>query len=471
MSVKFCSVPYFCEVEKNNQLRILTICCVTILLGLVAIQYYLVSNTYNLKKSEYVKEVRDSINVLVNSPEIDSLELSFQDIVKDLKIKELKDSITPEEFRIYIKQKSDSILKLANAFMDSHIKDYPILNNINLRGQFSQIYFENDTIKDSILTLAQPALIYLGKQLESSESFRISSGAFLNNSDWISDDYTAKDREKYFIKINHEIDFDISNWQFKILSRMAWMLILAVFLILSVVGLFFWMYRAIIKQKKIAQIKTDFANNITHELKTPLTSLNLIVKSFQNEQLGQNPEMMKSLIQSMNRQNNRIQQIFDRILETTVDNPKVNWEEVEIVQFLKDFAQDYQSTTHKIKLDVEPSTLLLTTDAYQLGRVLQNILQNAEKYSPETSEIWIKSYQHHSEYVVEIQDFGVGIPSSEQKKIFDKFYRVSQGNLHDVKGLGLGLYLSKQIIESLKGSISVESQVDKGSIFTIRIPS
>jgi two-component system phosphate regulon sensor histidine kinase PhoR len=457
-------------VEKNHQLKILTLCCVLILAGLIAIQYYLVSNTYNLKKNEYVKEVKDSVYVLVNSAEIDSIELSFQDIVKDLKIQQLKDSITAEEFKIYIKQKADSLLRLTNAFMESHRKDYPILENINLRGQFSKIYFENDTIRDSILTLSQPALIYLGKQLESQETFRISSGAFLNNSDWISDDYSAPDREKFNIKIYHEIDFDISNWQFKILSRMAWMLILAVFLILSVVALFFWMYRAIIKQKKIAQIKTDFANNITHELKTPLTSLNLIVKSFQNEQLMQNPEMMKSLIQSMNRQNNRIQQIFDRILETTIDHQKVNLEEVEMIQFLKEFVQDYQSSSHLIKLDLDPNELILTTDSYQLGRVLQNVLQNAEKYSPEGSEILIKSYLNNSEYIMEIQDSGVGIPSSEQGRIFDKFYRITKGNLHDVKGLGLGLYLSKQIMESLKGSISVESQVDKGSTFTLRIP-
>jgi two-component system phosphate regulon sensor histidine kinase PhoR len=457
-------------VEKNNQLRYLTIICGVILAGLIAIQYYLVSNTYNLKKDEYVQEVKDSVSVLINSPQIDSLELAFQDIVKDLKIQELKDSITKAEFHSLLKKKNDSIRLLTDAFLNLNRKDYPILDEINLRGQFNMIYFRNDTISDTIIGLSNAPLIYIGKELQSSEIFRLGSGAFLNNSDWISSDYEIENREKYNIKIDHVIDFDISNWKKEVLSRMAWILIAAGFLLISVVALFFWMYRSMIKQRKIAEIKTDFANNITHELKTPLTSLNLIVKSFQNEQLLQNPEMMQSLIQSMSRQNNRIQQIFDRILETTIDNPKVNWEEIEIVQFLKDHLNDYQSKSHSIKLDLNPDEMILSTDSYQLGRVLQNVLQNAEKYSPEGSEIWVKSFQQDDEYWIEVQDSGRGISPSEKQKIFDKFYRVSQGNLHDVKGLGLGLYLSKQIMESLNGSISVESQIGKGSIFTLKLP-
>lgn len=456
--------------KKNNQLQYLTIICVAILAGLIAIQYYLVSNTYNLKKDEYVKEVKDSVSILVNAPQIDTLELAFQDIVKDLKIQELKDSITSAEFHALLKKKTDSIRNLTQAFLNLHRKDYPILDEINIRGKFNMIYFRNDTISDTIISISNAPLIYIGKELESSEIFRLGGGSFLNNSDWISDDYRTHTREKYNIKIDHVIDFDINNWKREVLSRMAWILIAAIVLLISVVALFFWMYRAMIKQRKIAEIKTDFVNNITHELKTPLTSLNLIVKSFQNEQLLQNPEMMQSLIQSMSRQNNRIQQIFDRILETTVDNPKVNWENIEIVQFLKDHVNDYQSNTHDIRLELEPKELFLQTDSYQLGRVLQNILQNAEKYSPEGSEIWIKGKQHQNEYWIEIHDVGRGISPAEKKKIFEKFYRVSQGNLHDVKGLGLGLYLSKQIIESLNGSISVESQIGKGSIFTLKLP-
>lgn len=456
--------------KKNNQLQYLTIICVVILAGLVAIQYYLVSNTYNLKKDEYVKEVKDSVSILVNAPQIDTLELAFQDIVKDLKIQELKDSITSAEFHALLKKKTDSIRNLTQAFLNLHRKDYPILDEINIRGKFNMIYFRNDSISDTIISISDAPLIYIGKELESSEIFRLGGGSFLNNSDWISDDYRTHTREKYNIKIDHVIDFDINNWKREVLSRMAWILIAAIVLLISVVALFFWMYRAMIKQRKIAEIKTDFANNITHELKTPLTSLNLIVKSFQNEQLLQNPEMMQSLIQSMSRQNNRIQQIFDRILETTVDNPKVNWENIEIVQFLKDHVNDYQSNTHDIRLELEPKELFLQTDSYQLGRVLQNIMQNAEKYSPEGSEIWIKGKQHQNEYWIEIHDVGRGISPAEKQKIFEKFYRVSQGNLHDVKGLGLGLYLSKQIIESLNGSISVESQIGKGSIFTLKLP-
>lgn len=457
--------------NQQNQIKLLVFSCFFILAGLISIQYYLVQNVYDLEKRNYQQEVKNTIDPVANSHELDVLQDTLQESIKRLVFKKISDSLSEQQFRTLLFHQTDSIRKLGNLFLKSQEKDYPILKELRLRFQYTEIIFRNDSIIDSIVTLTQNPIVFFGHEFDKKESFNLSFGNWYNNSNRERDDVKAiNTHNNYWFSIKHSVDVDLSDWEYKVLLRMKWILFAAVGLMIAVILLFFWMYLSLIKQRKIAEIKTDFANNITHELKTPLTSLNLIVKSLQKDEIAQNPEMLKQLNQSMARQNNRIQNIFDRVLESTVENQKIHLQELKIVQFLNEFMMDYSSKTHQITTDFHPSELILETDSYQLGRVLQNVLQNAEKYSPNAKEIHVKAFPNEEFYEIQIQDFGKGIPIQEQKKIFDKFYRISEGNVHNVKGLGLGLYLSQEIIKSLNGQITVESQVGKGSIFTIKIP-
>mgnify|MGYP000902505095 CR=1 FL=1 len=460
---------YFCvRMKQKNQIKILIIACLVILVGLISIQYYLIRNTYQLTSETYVNEVKKQISPVLDAPEMDSIEDRFISEMKNLCLDKAKDSLSLLQFQLKAQFLADSIHLISKKYLSTQFRDYPLLKEIGVRVELNQILFETDGVYDTLLRKIDPPLVYIGDKFQK-KSFNISTGVTLTSVEL--DEKEDQEAVEYYYKHHQSVDMDISNFQQKILRKMAGMLLGAVGLILAVILLFFQMYRSLIKQKKIADVKTDFANNITHELKTPLASLNLVVKSLQKEEVIQNPEMLKQLLGSMDRQNNRIQNIVDRVLESSVNRQKIHLQEVDVVKFLKDFTSDFSSETHSLKVDLEPEEFILQTDTYQLGRVIQNLLQNAEKYSPEGTEIRLKGLQNNSDYIIEIQDEGIGIPATEQERIFDKFYRVSEGNRHNVKGLGLGLYLCKQIMDSLGGSIFVQSTLKKGSTFILKIPA
>ena len=453
--------------KQQNQIKILILSCLIILVGLISIQYYLIQNTYKLTSETYVTEVKKEIAPVIQAPELDTIEERFVTELKNLCLQKAKDSLTILEFQLKAQFLADSLRLVSQNYLDSQLKDYPILNEIKIRVQLQQIIFQTESANDTLLRIIDPPLSFIGEKFEG-KSFNISTGTTHSSVDL--EKGVDNQPVEYFYKHFQSVDMDISNFQQKVWGKMKWMLIGAVCLILAVILLFFSMYRSLIKQKKIAEVKTDFVNNITHELKTPLASLNLIIKSLQNREIKENQEKLNDLILSMERQNNRIQNIVDRVLESSVEEQKIHLQEVEIVQFLTEFLKDYHLDSHQLKINLQPNQLFLQTDTYQLGRVLQNLLQNAEKYSPKGSEITVNGFQNNSDYILEIQDEGMGIPASEQQKIFEKFYRVSEGNRHDAKGLGLGLYLCKQIMKSLGGSIFVQSTLKKGSTFILKIP-
>ena len=456
--------------KQENQVKLLIFSCFLILAGLISIQYYLIRNTFNLTKDKYLVEVKKNIEPIVEAPEIDSLEDIYVERLKFFAAKKAEKTISSSEFQSKFKFLTDSVRQAGNEFIASQLKDYPILKEVNIRFQLTQIIFSNHGVADTILKLSEPPIVFIGKTFDSNSIFNISNGTVKTNHQWDRDNPDEKFNIDFDYSHLSSVDMDIANWQQKVWGKMLWMLAAAIFLIFAVIFLFFRMYRALIKQKKIAEVKTDFANNITHELKTPLASLNLIVKSFQNEEIHQNPDSMKELIQTLARQNKRMQNIVDRVMESSVDKQKLHLEKVEINEFLQEFISDYHSETHQIHSEIEAEKLELKTDTFQLGRVIQNLLQNAEKYSPENSLVTVKSYRKNSDYIIEIQDEGRGIPAEEQKKIFEKFYRVPEGNLHNTKGLGLGLFICKQIMESLGGGILVQSSLRKGSMFILKIP-
>lgn len=453
--------------KQQNQIRLLVISCIIILAGLVSIQYYLIRNTYQLTSETYINEVKKEIAPVLESSEIDTIEDRFVSELKKLCLKKTNDSLSLIQFRGKARALADSVRVISQQYLASQLKDYPVLNEISVRFELRQIIFQTDTVYDTLLQLADRPLVFMGKRFDG-KGFNISTGTTHTSVEL--DKKENEPRVQYFYKHQQSVDMDISGFQQKIWKKMMWMLAGAAGLILAVMILFFYMYRSLIRQKKIAEIKTDFANNITHELKTPLASLNLIVKSFQNEEVYQNPQLMKQLIHSLERQNKRMQNIVDRVMESSVDKQKTQIQEVDISGFLREFISDYHSAAHQLQTDIDPGELILETDTYQLGRVIQNLIQNAEKYSPEGSEIRLRSYRKNSDYIIEVTDDGKGIPPNEQKKIFEKFYRVPEGNLHDTKGLGLGLYICRQIMESLGGNIYVQSTLKKGSTFILKIP-
>jgi two-component system phosphate regulon sensor histidine kinase PhoR len=219
-----------------------------------------------------------------------------------------------------------------------------------------------------------------------------------------------------------------------VLFQMVWMLLAAIVLLLAVVYLFYKVIKALILQKEIAEMKTDLANNLSHELKTPLTSIALVTKSLKMPEVFNSPEKRKDLIGILERQNNRIQHLIDHIMETTVLNVPQK-ESVEIEKLLNTIVNDFPAENHKLALIVENKNISIQTDPHLLEWAIENLLKNAQKFSPSGSQIVLKRKQANNGYDIEVIDEGLGISENNQSKIFEKFYRVPKGLVHNTKGL------------------------------------
>lgn len=247
--------------------------------------------------------------------------------------------------------------------------------------------------------------------------------------------------------------------------------------LLTILGIYIISINYMMRQKKISDIKTDFINNMSHEFKTPLATISVATDSLSNDKIATNPEKVKYYSQLIKQENLRMKKQVENVLNMS----KLERNEVQL--FLKE--TDVRSLIKKITesfglivaqrngtLTQEFNTekYVLKIDEFHFSNALVNLLDNANKYSPENPAITVRTRNEGNWYVIEISDQGMGMDMQNTGKIFEKFFREETGNIHNVKGQGLGLSYVKKIIELHKGQILVESAKGKGSTFTVKLP-
>ena len=268
----------------------------------------------------------------------------------------------------------------------------------------------------------------------------------------------------------------ITDWKSIVFRRMATLLITSVLLFLFVIGLLYYSIKNLINQKKITEIKTDFINNITHELKTPLATLSVASKTLKNTEIRNSAEAFENTLNIVDRQNTRLQKLIDQVLTNSLSAKDIVLSKDAIVdtEYFNDLIADFKLSTQQRELSIVNNVcsqeVLLRIDTFHFTTALLNIFENAVKYGNDQTEIIIETSLKNNEYTINISDNGQGIAAKDQSQIFDKFYRVSHGNVHDVKGLGLGLYYTNQIVNAHQGKITVQSELQQGTRFTITIP-
>jgi two-component system, OmpR family, phosphate regulon sensor histidine kinase PhoR len=233
----------------------------------------------------------------------------------------------------------------------------------------------------------------------------------------------------------------------------------------------------LIKQRQISEIKTDFINNMTHEFKTPIATINLALDAIKNPKVIDNPVTVKRYLQMIRDENKRMHAQVENVLrisklekrELDISKESNNIHDIlnEAIEHINLIIEDRQGTINT-QLNATRTTVLLND--VHFTNVLVNILDNAIKYSPETPIIDIVTENVKDFIVIKIKDQGLGMSKTAQKRIFEKFYREHTGNIHNVKGHGLGLSYVKQIIDDHNGEIFVESEKGKGSTFIIKLP-
>jgi len=249
-------------------------------------------------------------------------------------------------------------------------------------------------------------------------------------------------------------------------------------IIIVLVLIFFGFSLAIIiRQKRLSEVKTDFINNMTHELKTPISTISLSSEMLMRIDLNEDPEKIRKYAGIIYKENKRLENQVERVLNVAkLDKDKVvlNKENFDVHELLAEVKENFEfnqlNQGGKIELNCAAENYKIQADPVHLTNVVYNLLDNAVKYCITTPQIVLNTQNEKNHLVIDISDNGIGMKREDLKQIFEKFYRVPTGNIHNVKGFGLGLYYVKLIMDAHEGKIEVKSAVNKGTTFAIYLP-
>jgi len=261
---------------------------------------------------------------------------------------------------------------------------------------------------------------------------------------------------------------------FQMMGTIAMFIIAFLGIILFISGFtLFYLY----KQKKITDVRNDFVNNMTHEFKTPIATIALACEAIADESTQNDPALQTSYISIIQDENERLKNMVANVLQLAQIKKgqlKLNCEKVEMHQLLQSIVSSVSlqinSSKGTLSLQLAAEECMLFVDKDHIENAIINLVENAIKYSNELPYIEIGTYIEKKNFVVYVKDNGIGIHKKNLKRIFQEFYRISKGNVHNTKGFGLGLDYVKKIVSLHGGSISVASEIHKGTIFTLYLP-
>lgn len=250
-----------------------------------------------------------------------------------------------------------------------------------------------------------------------------------------------------------------------------------VLIVVFVLVFFSFAILVIIKQKRLSEVRNDFINNMTHELKTPISTIGLSSEMLMRGDFSKEPEKIQRYASVIYKENKRLQNQVERVLNVAKmdkEDLSLKKEVIDIHELLEEAKDNFEfnQLTHggSIQLQLAATNYSINVDPVHISNVVYNLLDNAIKYTQGEPTIIVRTWNEKNGLSLEFLDNGIGMKREDIKQIFEKFYRVPTGNLHNVKGFGLGLYYVKLIIEEHKGKIDVKSTVGKGSTFTIWLP-
>ena len=263
-----------------------------------------------------------------------------------------------------------------------------------------------------------------------------------------------------------------------IYSSVRFMIPSVIFTIVLLITFIFTIF-VIFRQKRYSEIKNDFINNMTHELKTPIASISLASQMLNDDSVNKSPAMMKHLGTVINDETKRLRFLVEKVLQMSMfDRKKAVFKkkELDLNEMVENVANSFtlrvEHTGGKIYTDIGAVDSAIYVDEVHFQNVINNLLDNAVKYRKpdQPIDIYLTTWNDKDNLYLSVRDTGIGIKKDNLKKVFDKFYRVHTGNVHDVKGFGLGLAYVKNIVDLHNGEIKVDSEYGKGTTFTIKLP-
>jgi two-component system phosphate regulon sensor histidine kinase PhoR len=386
------------------------------------------------------------------------------------------DEMNPNNSALYVKQ---------NEFMDWLKKRSNEFQNMSAR-MISEIYQWEKTLEldpgEVNYTLKQ-TLAY--SQIHTPYEFAVikngvvQEGTFKNahNSDFMKSKYKVELFPDNLMKENLILSVVFPERTNYVLGSMVGILGGSLLFSLFILATFALSLYFLIRQKKISEMKSDFINNMTHEFKTPIATINLAADTIVNSRVINDETSIRHFIGMIKKENSRMNKKVETILQiASLDKKEIEFrfENVSIHTIIERAIETIEIQVHqrngKITLNLNADDPNVLGDSEHLANLVNNLLDNAIKYSPELPFITIGTRNCEDGLIMSVEDKGIGMTKAVQSKIFERFYRQSSGNVHDVKGFGLGLNYARSIIEAHKGTITVSSEPGKGSRFEIFLP-
>ncbi len=287
-----------------------------------------------------------------------------------------------------------------------------------------------------------------------------------------TESYPANTSGNYEYLVIAVPDFDQQVWK-----SLIWMVAGSVLFTLIVIAAFYLTVRTMLTQRKLSLIKSDFINNMTHELKTPLATVSLAVDAVRNEKVQRDPEKLQYFSGIIKEESKRMNKHVETILQAGLmerQDLKMNLVKLHVHDVIKEvvgnFELQLQERQGKVELLLNAANDVILADETHFTNMVNNLVDNAVKYSRETLLIRITTHSTAKNLVVRVADNGIGMSKETVKRIFEKFYRAHTGNIHNVKGFGLGMSYVKTVVDVIKGKIKVESTLGKGSAFIVEMP-
>lgn len=358
-----------------------------------------------------------------------------------------------------------------------------MLKPLSVVDKFSQTDIFNK-IKDELRKEELPQLEFEFAIADRADEIEMQSSKFVINY------YDTVNNERFLTAIipNNLPDFSTSDsfenlvivvpdFQKQVWDSIKWIVFGAAVFLLVIIAAFYVTVKTMLNQKKLSEIKSDFINNMTHEFKTPLATISLAIDAIRNEKVQNDKDKMNYFSGIVKEENKRMNKHVETILQAALmekQELRLNIETLhgnDIVQkVLENYQLQLNDKNAKTELKLNAQNDLVDVDEVHFTNLFSNLIDNAIKYSKENLVIKITTQNNSKYFAMIVEDNGIGMSKESVKRIFEKFYRAHTGNVHNVKGFGLGMSYVKTVVDAHKGSIKVDSIIGKGSTFTVQIP-
>ena len=418
---------------KRETLRYVLILATISVAGIISIQIYWFSRAFDIRDKQFNQTVNFALRSVVNQI------LTFNGSTIP--------QINPVE-----QLSSNYFVVMVNGDIDANLLETLLVNEFKARDLLVEFEYGIFNCVDEKMVFGSAINLIENKQVE---------GGKIELPIWENNDY-------YFGVM-------FSNKRNTLLSQMS-LWIFSSIVLFVVMSFFAYALFIILKQRKFSETQKQFINNMTHEFRTPISTIQLSSTVLQDTNITKDPDRLTAYAKIIKEESNKLLHQVENVLQVAIIEDKkltLNKQPINVHDIIKNVIQGFQLLLddQSIKLELDASNPVILGDKIHFTNLIKNLVDNAIKYSDENPEISIKTKDCKRGIMIEVKDAGIGIPAAYHKKIFKKFYRVPTGNLHNVKGFGLGLNYVKGMVKYHGGKLSLKSEEGKGSVFNLVFPT